>query len=116
MGTKDAEPLAAGVCLAEGVARREVGVCARDEIGAGSELRERGVNVGIVNFRQRQMGGVARPKFSEAFLGAAAVSLQMQRYQGVDRRSPLGVQVAHAAEMVGQRHRLGQGPGLEGCD
>jgi hypothetical protein len=75
---------------------------------SGSAIRAR--------LSQVDAGGAAGRDGGQTLISVAAVFLQVPRHQGLDGRSVVDVEVAQRNEVVGQRARLVEGPGLEGGD
>ena len=119
--TEDAKPLAVGRRGADRVGGGAVGIgvgagislaCRPHGLGAGEAASDIGVADSGQALASRHAGGDG----GQAFLGTAAVFLEMPRDQGINGGPVIRVKVAVVGEVVGHRTRLVPRPGAEGGD
>ena len=72
------------------------------------------LDVGIGNVGQTRASGAAGRDGGQAFLGVAAVFLEVACHKGIDNGPIVSIEVATSDEVVGQRPGLVERPGLEG--
>lgn len=115
VGAEHPEPLAVG-CRSSGA------VGGSDAFGVPldgrvrADIRQRGLDVAVAQAGQALAGRTIGVDRCQAFLGIAAMLLDMPRHEKIHGGPIIGAQIPVVDEMIGDRSELVLRPGLKGSD